>query len=262
MQKLLFIILFFVSVNAFAQENKKIDSLFYLLDTAKTSAANRMWSINSEKNSIYKNYTIECSCLRYGGKPTFFYNIEGKDNGIFLDKKKLNTIKLTSIRTLIVTSKRIDTTDRRDYAIFLIEPNRGGYMMHEVDFINPTTHITSLPDVIIAKPDNSAFEIKGLIQANSKDLAKYYNKSVITMGSIVNRIVDNNMVLLIMGADYPNQDFTIMIRGENNINKFEPDFLLKGKNRLVKVTGKVFEYKGKPTIEISNENQIQQVRRK
>lgn len=65
------------------------------------------------------------------------------------------------------------------------------------------------------------------------------------------------MVLLIMGAEYPNQDFTVMIKGENNINKFEPDFLYKGKSRHVRVTGKVFEYQGKPAIEISNENQIQ-----
>jgi hypothetical protein len=262
MQKLLFIILFFGSVNAFAQESKKIDSLFYLLDTGKTSVADRIWSINIEKNSIYKNYTIECPCLKNGGKPTFVYNIEGKDNGVFFNKKELKTIKLTNIRTLILKSKRIDTTDRRDYAIFLVEPNRKGYIMHEVDFINPTIHIVSLPDVTITKPDNSAFEIKGLIQADSKDLEKYYNKSVITIGNIVNRIVDSNMVLLIMGADYPNQDFTIMIRGKNNINKFEPDFLFKGKNRSVKVTGNVFEYKGKPAIEISSENQIQQVRRK
>jgi len=260
MQKLFFIIIFLSSVNAFAQENKKIDSIFYLLDTVKTPLTDRMWSV--EKSSIYKNYAIQCPCLKNGGKPTFFYDIEGKDSGVLLSKKELKTVKLTSLSTLILKSKLIDSSDRPNYTIFLIEPNEKGYIRHEVNFINPTIHIVWAPDVIITKPDNSAFEIKGLVQANSKVLAKYYNQSVITTGNIVNRIVDSNMVLLIMGTDSPNQDFTIIIRGKNNINKFDPDFLLKGKNRLVKVTGKVFEYKGKPAIEISNENQIQQVRRK
>ena len=99
MKKTLLIILTVGSLNAFAQENKKIDSLFYLLDTAKTPVNDRMWSIDMEKNSIYKNYTIECPCLKNGGKPTFFYNIEGKYKGIFLKKKELKTIKLTSINT-------------------------------------------------------------------------------------------------------------------------------------------------------------------
>ena len=36
------------------------------------------------------------------------------------------------------------------------------------------------------------------------------------------------MVLLMIGADYPDQDFIIMIRGKN-LDNFEPDFLIKAK---------------------------------
>jgi hypothetical protein len=258
MKKFFLAIIFFGVLNASAQEDKKVDSIFYLLDTLKTPVDNRMWHI--DENSSFKNYTIQCPCLQNNGMPTFFYSVTDKgDTGKAINKKQLKNIKLISLPALIVKAKQLLDTQIISRGFFFIEPNGKKYVVHPVALINPAIKIVSPPDVVEGKPDNSAFEINGLIDADSKKLAKYYNKSVITTGKIVDRkkITDNNsnIILLMIGAGYPDQDFMIMIKGDN-INRFEPAFLYRGK-RSIRVTGKVFEYMGKPTIEVTKENQIQ-----
>ena len=109
-----------------------------------------MWDINADK--IYKYYTIQCPCLKNEGKPTFCYDIEGKDDGTAISKKKLKAIKLVNLSFLIFKSKQIENNDyRNDYHIFLIEPKGKIYVMHEVNFVNLAIHIVSPPDVIERK---------------------------------------------------------------------------------------------------------------
>ena len=90
----------------------------------------------------------------------------------------------------------------------------------------------------------------------SKNLANYINKTVVTTGTIIStRLIEsNNMTLLNVGAAYPNQDFTIMIRGENRSKFGQPEIDLKGKTVVVK--GLVIDYKGKPEIELTDTNQL------
>ena len=59
-----------------------------------------------------------------------------------------------------------------------------------------------------------------------------------------------SFVLVNVGAEYPNQVLTIVLRGETKALSKE----LNG--RLIRVTGKVTEYKGKPQIEVREQSQI------
>jgi len=150
MRYCLTIILSLWAFSCFAQRHYKEDTIYYLIDTAKTPVKERMWDISAD--NIYKYYTIQCPCLKYDGKPTFFYDIEGKDSGTLIRKKKLKAIKLVNLSFLILKSKQIENNDyRNDYHIFLIEPKEKIYVMHEVSFVNPAIHIVSPPDVIERK---------------------------------------------------------------------------------------------------------------
>ena len=92
--------------NACAQEEQKVDSIFYLIDTIKTPFPNRMWQI--EKNSSYKNYIIQCPCLNNNGMPTFFYSFTDKENFVkTIKKNELKNIKLISLTALILKSKQV-----------------------------------------------------------------------------------------------------------------------------------------------------------
>ena len=58
------------------------------------------------------------------------------------------------------------------------------------------------------------------------------------------------MVLVNMGGEYPNSLFTIVLRG--NAKSLDLD------GKLICVTGKVIDYKGKPEIVVTDKSQIDQ----
>lgn len=255
MKRLFAFILLLFSFKTYAQKEPKADSIYFLIDTAKTPVNVRMWDIDS--SFLYKNYVIKCPCLKFNGMPTFFYSIvEKEDKGKIINARELKTIKLISLPALILKSKQLLDTEMISRLFFLIEPIGKKYIMHNVSLINPAIKITSPPDVIASKPDTSAFAIKGLIEADAKNLGKYINKSVITVGKVVNfRIVEaDKLETLLIGAEYPNQDFTILIKGKN-LSNFNPVAFYKG--RRLRVVGKVIEFEGKPAIELSDEREIQ-----
>ena len=245
----------FLGVQGFAQKTQKPNSLYYLLDTANTPRNDRMWKVFTDGQ--YKYFALQCPCLENHGKPTFFYGVQSKENSVLINKKQLQGIKLANLDTLIAASKQIEHNNyARDFSIYLIEPKNWGYIMHDMSFMNPTIKIHALPDVVPSKHDNSAFEVQGLQEADSKNLGNYINKSVITVGKVVNfRIVEaDKLETLLVGAEYPNQDFTILIKGKN-LSNFNPVAFYKG--RRLRVVGKVIEYMGRPAIELSDEREIQ-----
>ena len=97
------------------------------------------------------------------------------------------------------------------------------------------------------------------IKVESKDVAKYINRVVITTGKIVStRLIEsNNMTLLNIGGENPNQDFTIMIKSDNRSKFGQPEVDLKGKT--VTVEGMVIDYRGKAEIEVTDIKQIKVV---
>jgi hypothetical protein len=89
-----------------------------------------------------------------------------------------------------------------------------------------------------------------------KEVGKHLNEIVTTTGTIVStRLIESNqMTLLNVGADNPNQDFTIVIKSDDRSKFGKPDVGLKGKT--VTVTGKVADYHGKPEIFVSDPSQV------
>jgi micrococcal nuclease len=243
------------SCNAFAQE-PKTDSTYFLIDTTKTNVTDRMWIINGD--NLYKNYTLQCPCLKFNGMPTFFYQTNDKFK--FIDKAQLKAIKLISLPALIIKAKQLLDTSMISRLFFVIEPDGKKYVMHNVALINPAIQITSPPDVIEFKPDSSLFMAKGLITVESKKLAGYIDQSVITSGIVANTKVNiDSTIQFEFGTPYPNQDFLILIEKENT-NKFDlPETFFTHKK--IKVTGKVIDYKGKPAIIVSDPRQILWIRK-
>lgn len=261
MKKLLLVCLIFSSVKLFAQGLKTNDSLYYLLDTTKTPVNERLWRI--ETNSQFKLYTLNCPCLKYNGMPQFFYSLtEAGDPAQVMTKTGLKRLKLIALHELISRSRQLLDTAIISHAFSFIEPFGKNYILHRVDLRNSAEKIVSPPDTYKIPSDTSAFKADGLIAIDSKNIAGYLNKDVITNGWVVNTKVldgDDGNVLLFVGADYPNQQYTIVIKGINRNNFDAPE--LHFKNKQIRVTGTVTKYEGKPAIEIKKEYQIQVIGR-
>jgi len=94
------------------------------------------------------------------------------------------------------------------------------------------------------------------ITVDSKDVAKHIGDNITTTGKVYSGRVlqSNNMTFLNIGGDNPNQDFTVVIEGDDRSKFGTPEINLKGKT--VQITGKVVDYKGKPEIIASSLSQI------
>lgn len=254
MKKVVCFLAFFLSYHTLAWSNPKADTIYYLIDTTKVTVNDRMWDIYTHDS--YKFHVIQCPCLKLNGKPTF--TNETRDRGKIISKTQIKKIKLISLSTLILRSKTLldNNAPLSTVSFFFIEPYGKNYVVRQEVPMNPEIRIESVPDMMERRPpDTSAFKKPGLITIAAKDIGKYVNKSVITVGSVENTKVEpDNTTLLYIGADYPNQDFIILIESKDRANFDLPDFHY-GK-RIVKVTGRVFVYKGQFAIAINDENQL------
>jgi hypothetical protein len=249
---LLFILSLFVfKVNA--QIKPKIDTIYYLLDTAKIPVNDKVWKVS--KDSDYQYYTILCPCVQFNGSPTF---INVKEQRVqTLSKAQLERIQLTSLPVLIVKAKQFLDSNKKENVFFIIEPAGKRYLVHQMILFNPEIHIVSSPDVVQVQPDNNAFEKKGLLKIAAKDMAKYVNQTVITTGKVISTSVNerDKLILLYVNTNFPDQGFTIFITNENRRKFDAPELYYKGKP--IRVVGKVTVYEGKPAIMITDVNQIQ-----
>lgn len=90
----------------------------------------------------------------------------------------------------------------------------------------------------------------------SNEVGKHIGETV-SVNAIISDthlIESSNMLLLNIGAGYPNQDFTVMIKGVNISKIVPPGMDLKGKT--IVVTGTVIQYKGKAEIEVTESSQL------
>jgi len=151
MKKLAFFVLFLFSMSSFAQTRRRIDSIFYLLDTLKTPVLDRMWDVDLEYGGI-KVYAIRCSCLQYDQRPTFSYHSDRAKSST-LTKKDLGTIKLTSLNELVIKAKQFTTVGfKGKYAFFIVEPDKKGYIYHQVNLLTPRAPSI---DYIVIPPDST-----------------------------------------------------------------------------------------------------------
>lgn len=135
MKTLLFAVLFLYTVKSAVFARGKIDSVYYLLDTAKTPVNDRMWDIHEENPSL-KFYVINCICLAYNSKPSFVFDMSTAKSEV-IDKRGLRAIKLVSLSALIEQAKQFSDNKEPEghQSFFLIEPAGKKYVVHKVRLI-------------------------------------------------------------------------------------------------------------------------------
>lgn len=114
----------------------------------------------------------------------------------------------------------------------------------------------------IANPNDTKKVVEDIVETSINiDVAKsaeYEGKLVYTCGKVYSsKVLDSNgMILLNVGAEYPDSPLTIVIYADKLKNfDFKPNEYYKGKN--ICVSGKIKMYKGKPEIIINTQHAIQ-----
>ncbi len=137
MKKLIFLFLIFGTIKSIAQTTKKIDSVYYLVDTAKTPVTDRMWDIYSEGPVTFYALQFPCTCPGLMNKPTFAYSKNWKTNRI-ISPNEFKSVKLTNLPILLQKIKdfaEVDAKTKNDlktqFYIYLIEPSGYGYAVHK-----------------------------------------------------------------------------------------------------------------------------------
>ena len=106
---------------------------------------------------------------------------------------------------------------------------------------------------------------KGIVQQiDLNSVAQSVGKTVNVKGLIYGYRSMGSFILVNLGAAYPNQILTVVLRGEamkafkedqNSVSKLNPD--IKNTGRYLSVTGPVTLFKGKPQIEVRDNNMMQ-----
>jgi hypothetical protein len=101
----------------------------------------------------------------------------------------------------------------------------------------------------VASPPNEVNQSVATIDLT--DVAKHLNETVITTGKVYGTRDMGSFVLVNVGGEYPNQLLTVLLRGE--VKQLAP----KIENKMIRITGKLIDYKGKPEIIINNANMLE-----
>jgi hypothetical protein len=142
----LFIVVFSILLNTTlkAQLNKPIkkDTLYYLIDTAKTPKLDRVFEIENSKQFVF--YTIDCPCYAVKWKPQFYYVFKGTSNydanlkPVYITKSEMKKLPFVTLYKLITVSCSEGTSVNKWHTIFFIEhlPNNQ-YLVREVKSNSP-----------------------------------------------------------------------------------------------------------------------------
>lgn len=148
---LIILILSSATLHASAQKAvSNIDTVYYLLDTAKTPLKDRMWDIGVE--SRYKYYTIQCPCLKFNNSPTFVYNL--KEGGTKISGDQIARFAFVSLPSLIERAKvTTDLTATTLYIFYIVEKNRENeYISHKMSLLTPRKPVTIIDYENITPP--------------------------------------------------------------------------------------------------------------
>ncbi|MET3610874.1 MULTISPECIES: hypothetical protein [Mucilaginibacter] len=134
--KIVFLIsMFFTTYTVNAQITPKADSAFYLLDTTKTLASDKLWHTYREGLVKFYELKIYASCSELMDKPTFAYSSHFQQPAK-LSPDKLKLIKIFSLAELIYKLKQFAEEDKatkydvkKPFYLYFIEPNSGGYTL-------------------------------------------------------------------------------------------------------------------------------------
>lgn len=126
MKKIIFFFFLFCSSGLFAQQKVKVDTVYYLLDTAKTPEIDRMWTLNEDGPLQYTR--LNCPCVNDKDFPVFIFRVS--ENTVI---KNLNSYrdKLVSLPDLIKKYKRAQIVPSQYYFMFFV-PQKEHFLLHPV----------------------------------------------------------------------------------------------------------------------------------
>jgi hypothetical protein len=105
--------------------------------------------------------------------------------------------------------------------------------------------------VIAAAPVQKAQPMESVTTVKEADVANYIGQTVKVCSKVYGHKDFGSLVLVNMGAAYPNSLFTVVLRGEAKGLADNLD------GKLICVSGKVVDYKGKPEIVVEDKGQIE-----
>ncbi|MEN0052322.1 MAG: S1/P1 nuclease [Mucilaginibacter sp.] len=98
--------------------------------------------------------------------------------------------------------------------------------------------------------DNKVTQGIAIGPVDIKDVAKFTGKTVYTTAKAYSSKDIGSMILVNLGAAYPNQLLTLAIKGQAKDSAANLD------GKTIIITGEVIDYKGKPEIVVTDPNQI------
>jgi hypothetical protein len=132
-------LLLFLSVNMVelhAQSIVNADSAYYLLDTAKTPASDRLWNTYTEGRVKFYELKVYSACAPLLlDRPTFAYS-SNRQTPKPLSKIEFDLIKKVSLFNLLLRLKqfadedsKIDRRLKKMFILYIIEPSSTGYII-------------------------------------------------------------------------------------------------------------------------------------
>lgn len=119
---------------SFAQTLSKKDTVYYLLDTAKTPARDRLFTFEADYSSQQRFYTLNCPCLENHHKPEFRYNAS---QTTYLGAKIVGQLQFINLQALIDLVTKNDFPDFYNrFVIYFIIPEKRKYAKHKVFFLS------------------------------------------------------------------------------------------------------------------------------
>jgi hypothetical protein len=106
--------------------------------------------------------------------------------------------------------------------------------------------LVASPVIEISKDTTTYKAAEPVTRITLKDIGKFMNKMVSVEGKVYSSRDMGNMVLVNLGAAYPNQLLTLVLRGEAKPKPADID------GKIVQVIGTLIEYKGKPEIIVTD----------
>jgi len=114
----------------------KIDTIYYLLDTANVPIKDRMFRIEIENPFMF--YTLECKCFPYGYGIGFYYPIVNKKEKK-ISVQEFRKLKIVSITQLIdLALKSLAPENRSKYQFIIAEPDGSNIKLTQMKVWIPT----------------------------------------------------------------------------------------------------------------------------
>ncbi|MFD0751284.1 S1/P1 nuclease [Mucilaginibacter calamicampi] len=111
----------------------------------------------------------------------------------------------------------------------------------------PTTVSNPYPPNVVSA-DGTYAETAGIKHIKTKDVGRFIGSDVIVVDTVYSVKDMGSFVLVNLGAEYPNQIATVVLRGDART------YMNSIQGKPVSFIGRVVEYKGKPQIEVRSLN--------